>query len=43
MKRSWNPAVVVGVAILALWLGTWLLGYLMGFSGSPETFFGGSR
>lgn len=43
MKRTWNPAVLVGVAILALWFGTWLVGYLMDFSGDPSTFFGGSK
>lgn len=37
-KRSWNPALVVAVAIGALWFGTWLIGYLMGFSGEPKTF-----
>ncbi|MFZ5826848.1 MAG: hypothetical protein ACOY94_21360 [Bacillota bacterium] len=38
MRRRWNPALLVGIAILALWVGVWLIGYLMGFSGEPRTF-----
>lgn len=38
MKRTWNPALMVGVAILVLWGGIWLVGYLMGFQGEPSTF-----
>lgn len=38
MQRRWNPAVLVGVGILALWAGIWLIGYLMGFAGEPESF-----
>jgi hypothetical protein len=39
MKQKWSPALVVGIAILVLWAGVWLVGYLTGFSGQPETFF----
>lgn len=38
MKRTSNPAVIVGIAVLVLWVGVWLIGYLMGFSGEPNTF-----
>lgn len=38
MKRSLNPAVLAGVAIVALVVGVWLIGYLMGFQGEPSTF-----
>lgn len=38
VKAKVNPALLVGVAIAVLWAGVWLVGYLMGFSGDPETF-----
>ncbi len=38
MKKQWNPALLVGVAIVVLWVGVWLIGYLMGFEGNPDTF-----
>ncbi|MFZ5814057.1 MAG: hypothetical protein ACOY93_01965 [Bacillota bacterium] len=41
MKRTWNPALLVGVAIILLWAGVWLIGYLTGFQGEPRTFFKG--
>jgi len=38
MRTRLNPALVAGVAIAALWVGVWLIGYLMGFSGEPDSF-----
>ena len=38
MRRWRNPGLIVAVAIAALWAGVWLVGYLAGFSGEPETF-----
>jgi len=38
LKKHWNPALIVGIAIIVLWGGVWLIGYLMGFQGDPDTF-----
>ncbi len=38
MRVRLNPGWVVAVAIAVVWAGVWLVGYLAGFSGEPETF-----
>ncbi|BAD41939.1 hypothetical protein [Symbiobacterium thermophilum] len=38
MRARFNPAVITAVAMVALFAGVWLVGYLAGFSGEPETF-----
>ncbi len=38
MRARMNPGVVVAVAMVAFFVGVWLVGYLAGFSGEPETF-----
>mgnify|MGYP000223763174 CR=1 FL=1 len=38
MRTRLNPALVMGLAIAAVWAGAWLIGYLAGYSGEPETF-----
>lgn len=38
MKAKANPALLMGIAMAALWVIVWLVGYLLGFSGEPDSF-----
>lgn len=38
MRARFNPAVITAVAMVAFFAVVWLVGYLAGVSGEPETF-----
>jgi len=38
MRARLSPGLVVAAAMVVFFAGVWLVGYLAGFSGEPETF-----